>query len=201
MRYVLSIYKICVLFCITLVCVCCDSTKSAPSIMGVKVAGYGWIFKQTFSNRGFSVIREEKNAFVMEGKYNDNICYLCVMTGKWDKVLVANIKIMGWSLDKEYEALEKEYNEMYTASQDDDTEELKTRQWLKYYNNELVGKVILEGKISAFDTGQKTPEFEVENPFGGNPFKVGGASITMKNISEIDLTVFNALNIEKYKTE
>ena len=182
----------------------CESSDSAPEIMGIKVAGNGWVLKQTLKNKGFSIIKEEADAFVMEGKYKgEDLCYVCIMTGKWNKVMLASFKMFGFSLDTQYRELEKEYNTLYgTPNLCDNTDFFKTRRWMKSKNNEKVAEVELKGELQSYESGVTIPPLQITSPFDGSLMTVGEPKpLMLSRMTEINIVAYNNRNIIRYSKE
>lgn len=181
----------------------CESTDFAPEIMGVKVAGNGWVLKQTLKNKGFSVIKEEADVFVLEGKYKgEYICYICIMTGKWNKVMLASFKMFGLSLDTQFKEFENEYSTLYGTPNICDDTDFRTRSWMKSDNNKKVVEVELKGKLQSFDSGITIPPLQITSPIDGSLLTVGEPKPLMfSHMTEIDIIVYNSRNIMRYSKE
>ena len=186
---------------IVLLLVSCENTDSAPEIMGVKVAGNGWILKQTLQKKGFSIIQEEDDAFVMEGKYNgEDMCYVCIMTGKRNKVLLASFKMFGISLNTQFKDFESEYNTLYGSPQIcDDTEFFKTRRWIKSDDKEKMAEVELKGELKSYESGFNIPPLQLTSPIDGSCITLGEPKpLKLSRMIEINIVAYNNRNIIRY---
>lgn len=182
----------------------CENTDYAPEIMGIKVAGNGWILKQTLKNKGFSIVKEEDDAFVMEGKYKgEDMCYVCIMTGKRNKVMLASFKMFGLSLNTKFKELENEYTTQYgTPGICDDSDCFKTRRWVMLDNNEKVVEVELRGELQSFESSVTIPPLHITSPLDGSLMMVGEPKpLMLSRMTEIGVVAYNYRNIMRYSKE
>ena len=187
---------------LTLILISCEYKENSPSINGVKIEGYGWTLKQAFRNKGFVVVRTEKNAFAMKSnRESQDLSIITVMTGRNNKVLAATQTLMGYNLDEQFAELENEYNAYYGKPYlYNDSDTLKIRSWVKIDEDKIVAEVKLEGKISLKESTMTTPSYEIISPITGTPMTIGGTtrSFFITNMTQVKLSALNHQNIKKY---